>query len=143
MTLIAIILLIIIVWLVFGESIKRALYRFIARKAEDSLRRSMGMPPRQEQKKNRRQRHDNSYGHNAGYHGTGRTDGPVIPKEYAEDVEYVEIKSYSKDTVISEDSYGRQTVTESESQIEEAEIISITRDDNLRGHNPTNDSLRR
>lgn len=137
MTFIAIILLIIIVWLVFGESIKRALYGFIARKAEDSLRRSMGMPPRKEQKKKRSQRRDNSSGRNAGRHASGRPGEPVIPKEYAEDVEYVEIKSYSEDTVIREDASGRQTVVESESQIEEAEVISITRDDRQRGDKDT------
>lgn len=142
MTFIAIILLIIIVWLVFGETIKRALYGFLARKAEDSLRRSMGMPPRKEQKKNRRQRQENSSGRSAAYHATGRSDGPVIPKDYAEDVEYVEIKSYSEDTVIREDATGRQTVVESESQIEEAEVISITRDDHHRKDTPKDDTFR-
>lgn len=137
MTFIAIILLIIIVWLVFGESIKRALYGFIARKAEDSLRRSMGMPPRKEQKKKRSQRRENSSGRSTGRHASGRPGEPVIPKEYAEDVEYVEIKSYSEDTVIREDASGRQTVVESESQIEEAEVISITRDDRQRGDKDT------
>ena len=49
---------------------------------------------------------------------------PLIPKEYAVDVEFVEIKDYSSATVIGEDNSGRQQVY-NESQVSDAEYVMI------------------
>lgn len=51
--------------------------------------------------------------------------GPVIPKEYAEDVEFTEIHSYSEEHTIA----GKESVSyRRESQVSDAEIITITKE---------------
>lgn len=51
---------------------------------------------------------------------------PIIPKEYAEDVEFVEIKSFSEETVVTTEhkSDGKERVVV-ESQVEDAEYTII------------------
>lgn len=62
------------------------------------------------------------------YSGRGRrySSGPLIPKEYAVDVEYTEIRSYSSDEAIASD--GKSVRYKVESQVSDAEIIEIRRD---------------
>jgi len=86
---------------------------FASRRAEDYIRRHMGMPPRpgsREEKRQRRQtersaRADRSEGY--GYAGSreraygSHDDGSVIPREYAEDVEFTEYKDFSEETEVT------------------------------------------
>lgn len=113
--------------------------RYMARKAEDMIRRQMGMPPRekkswrQRRAEARQQSSDNSRQYRAD--GASRNkrrrhnpDEPIIPREYAEDVEFVEIKEFENVEVAAEtvDSNGRTTRTESvETQISDAEWVDI------------------
>ena len=118
-------LILLLIWLIFGQRIKMWLVGFMANRTEDYIRKSMGMPPRPGSKEDRRRqkasqeqaayagqsrgdsskREQSSYGRSASgtsqrrrsYAG-GRRE-PLIPKEYAEDVEFTEIISYSETTI--------------------------------------------
>ncbi len=99
--------------------------QWIARAVERRIRRMMGIPP--EPEKNRRssarsarQNHtEETRGRQAG-HGQHE---PLIPKEYAVDVEYTEIREYSSRTEIHPDPDGVRVVTES--QVTDAEYVVI------------------
>lgn len=94
------------------------------------MRNAMGMPPRDKSRQSSRQTSSSGRSHYRGA-STGQkrrqpSGGPVIPKEYAEDVEYTEIRSYSEDTVIADD--GGELHYASESQVSDAEILEIKKD---------------
>lgn len=104
------------------------IYRWMQRRAENYMRQAMGMPPRGKSSK----------GSSAGGQSRGRgqqTPPPfgrrtyasgeesLIPKEYAEDVTFTEIHSYSEETVIGEDD--THVKVKVESQVSDAEIIEI------------------
>ena len=90
--------------------------RRLQRNAEDYVRRASGMPPREEKKGERASRHRprRSY-----------AGGPLIPKEYAVDVEYVEIHEYSATTVIGGDAPKEKVEEWHESQVTDAEWVEI------------------
>lgn len=121
-----VILIALFFWLVWPY-----IYRYLKRKAmektEDYLRTSMGLPPKykkQKRKKGRKeeespreyyQRRENPQG------GRGSVHEPLIPKEYAEDVEFVEIREFSaRETIVT----GDKTVYH-ESQITDVEYTEI------------------
>ena len=97
-----------------------------------------GMPTRKEERKMRKETEkarkkgaaggwdafrDRRNGHED---SSGGRRGPIIPKDYAEDVEFVEIKSYSEETVVRRDAApdgGERIVVES--QIEDVEFTEI------------------
>lgn len=108
MTAIVIILAIIAIWLIFAPYIRPWLQRRAEQKLADYLRRQMGMPTEKEQRqaeKNARNRRNAAYGtwtNPAGHQNTRSrhpADEPLIPKEYAVDVEYTEIREFAQ-TVI-------------------------------------------
>lgn len=53
-----------------------------------------------------------------------KTDGPIIPKEYAEDVEFTETVSYSSDREVAPDSPRPDDIRE-EPQVSDAEWEEI------------------
>lgn len=81
----------------------------MARKVEDMLRDAAGMPPRpgsRKAKKETRQNGENDSPFNfSGYYRNRNnrrqtyTSGPIIPKEYAEDVDFVETKDFSQSEI--------------------------------------------
>ncbi len=98
--------------------IRKWIYRTLERKAEDMLRRAAGMPPRgkKQRSNNAAKEDDTSYGadcrsssYNTGY-GYEPYDGPIIPREYAEDVEFTEYRDYSSDTKIRTSDTGEQSI---------------------------------
>lgn len=119
--------LIVILLLVFGfpyiwRILKPYLIRWAQRRAQSYMRKAMGMPPhgrqtRTEEEYFRRRRY---------YSGRGRRGvSPIIPKEYAEDVEFTEIHTYAA----SASADTRQKMRFSyESQVSDAEIIEIKKD---------------
>lgn len=121
------ILVVIFFWLVW-PAVSRWLKRKAAERAEDYLRASMGMPPRD--RKNRNSKRDSEGYGNSSYQrarrnpfeSSSRSKEPLIPKEYAEDVEFVETKDYSA-TETHKDS--TKTQTYHESQISDAEWTEI------------------
>ncbi|MDE6668937.1 MAG: hypothetical protein K2K26_04535 [Muribaculaceae bacterium] len=137
-TLLLIIIILVALWLlwpVIWRLIQPAVQRYVARKTEDYIRRAAGMPPRSKQE--RSQKKENAETHDTRgewFYDTGerrrrqqqRRSGrePLIPKEYAVDVEFVEIRDYSSATVIGEDNSGRQQIYH-ESQVSDAEYVMI------------------
>lgn len=114
--------------------LKPYIFRWAQHRTEDYVRRRMGMPPRDRSDSSSRQRQ--SYSSSGEYSGEGYSSysngnrsrrqryyssGPLIPKEYAVDVEYTEIRSYSSENA----DRVRYTV---ESQVSDAEIIEIRKD---------------
>ena len=121
------VLIIVFFWLVW-PSIARWLKRKAMERAEDYMRASMGMPPRNK----KRTKSDDSYSgtrNSYGWHQEKNPFGqdryskePLIPKEYAEDVEFVETKDFSeRETKIE----SNNTEIYHESQISDAEYIEI------------------
>ena len=116
--------------------LKPYFFRWAQHRTEDYIRSQMGMPPRDKNKsrtQQNQQRYSSSEGYSSGSYssapygyrrrGRGYSSGPLIPKEYAVDVEYTEIRSYSSDETIASDGHAvRYTV---ESQVSDAEIIEI------------------
>lgn len=101
------------------------LMRYMARKAEDYMRRAAGMPPRGKKRRGDPGRRQEAYSRGGDTRGSrrsyGRRQGPIIPPEYAEDVEFVEIKEYSRSETRDD---GKVTWRE-ESQVSDAEWEEI------------------
>lgn len=111
----------------FGDRISRWFNGFMQRRAEDALRRMMGMPSRKEERKARK-RAERESGKNFDSRADSRSrdsrrgsDGHIIPPEYAEDVEFTEFRDFSASTQSS----GGTDVEYHESQVEEAEYVEI------------------
>lgn len=123
----AFILVCILIWMFFGERIKRWAQQRMMEKVEDAFRARMGMPSakeerkqrrREEKKERRQQRHE------------VKKDEPLIPREYAEDVEYVEYKEFSSSTTIEtevdpKDDTRRRATVVVESQVTDVEYVEI------------------
>lgn len=121
------ILVVVFFWLIWPW-ISRWLKRKASEKAEDYIRSSMGMPPRDRKKRGNTQSQSSAGSYYQrerrnpfGEHRYGRE--PIIPKEYAEDVEFTETKDYSED-VYSEKSTDKKE-TYHESQISDAEWTEV------------------
>lgn len=108
----------------------------MANKTEDFLRNATGMPPRpgsRKAKKEEAERKSNDYNDRRynGYRSRRNSyrqpngDEPIIPKEYAEDVEFVETKEFSQTTIDSSYSSGKSRTEWHESQVSDAEWEEI------------------
>lgn len=106
--------------------------RFMANRAEDYLRKATGMPPRPGSREAKRQektraadsgeprRRSQRDSRNRGSQYYHTDNGPIIPKEYAEDVEFTETIDYSETTIAGEDTR-RSATTYHESQVSDVE----------------------
>lgn len=131
-----------IIWLFFGRQIRIWFAGFMARRTEDYIRKTAGLPPRPGSKEDRRRRRQEkkktgsasnaragayntsqNYGQKRHY-DAGNNHTPLIPKEYAEDVEFVETISYSQTTIGVNDSDRKRTVYH-ESQVSDVEWEEI------------------
>ena len=95
------ILIVVFFWLIW-PMISRWLKRKAMERAEDYMRQSMGMPPRDKKKRARNEgsstQNQDTYYYQRQRRNPFREDRskePLIPKEYAEDVEFTETKDYS------------------------------------------------
>lgn len=133
MTFVVILIIVILIWSLFGQRISQWIRAQMMGKFEDSLRAQMGMPSRKEERRQRKQaekeaRRSGGFSSNERYSQTGgspyqhRPDS-IIPKEYAEDVEFVEYKDYSASAEVSSDGAG--TRIKVEEQVEDAEFVEI------------------
>lgn len=122
-TLLVIIIIVFLCW----PWIKRLMARFMLNRAEDYMRRATGMPPRPGSRQARREQRRASGGTRANSQRTSRRaarhDGPIIPREYAEDVEFTETVDYSS-SEIREKKKGNERVYR-ESQVSDAEWVEI------------------
>ena len=120
--------IVIFFWLIWPV-IARWLKRKAMERTEDYIRASMGMPPRDKNRgkgKDQRDQRDSFYRQQQRNHSQNHRspDEPIIPKEYAEDVEFVETKEYSSETRIHAD--GKTTIeTYHESQISDVEWTEV------------------
>ena len=134
MTFLLVLLIIIAVWLIFSPYIKPWLRRRAERKLADYLRAQMGMPTEKETRRARREadRHRTTSGNKKGFWtrpaynasaSSQHAPDELIPREYAVDVEYTEIKQFSQTTIGKDAPEGKSFVTESQvSDVEYTEI---------------------
>lgn len=122
---IAILLLIVVFFWIVWPSLARWLKKRAMMKAEDYIRTSMGMPPRDKKRKyyQKETRQNSSTRRSTDtYHRYGGQE-PLIPKEYAEDVEFVETKNYSESMRSTQTSEKEENYHES--QVSDAEWTEI------------------
>lgn len=142
MTLIIILIILFLIWLIFGNRIRQWLARLVANRTEDYIRKATGMPPRPGSREARRrqrateeaaqQRTSANYSRSSSSTSSSRRrrnyysdpNEPLIPKEYAEDVEFVETISYSQTTIGISESDSSHTVYH-ESQVSDVEWEDI------------------
>ena len=122
------ILVVVFFWLVWPV-ISRWLKQKAMERAEDYMRSTMGMPPR-DKKKGKKQEENSrkeTYYHRSRRHPfeTQEKDGPIIPKEYAEDVEFTETIDYSR-AEYKEAAKGKAIYHES--QVSDVEYVEIKKD---------------
>lgn len=118
--------------------ISRWLRQFLANRTEDYLRKATGMPPRPGSREDKRRQRSTRQAYASSDNAdesstysrrtrrqssrrTGRGE-PIIPREYAEDVEFVETKSFSETVIGDSRSHVRQY---HESQVSDAEWVEI------------------
>ena len=127
------ILIVLFFWLVWPV-ISRWLKRKAMERTENYIRSKMGMPPRDKSRGDQRGRqgqrnyqYGSSQGRRRNPFGPDRyTSEPIIPKEYAEDVEYIETKEFSSTTTSTFETGKKKTSeTYHESQISDAEWVDI------------------
>ena len=123
------ILIVVFFWLIW-PSVSRWLKRKAMERAEDYMRASMGMPPRdKKRRKSEQNREREGYYYkrqeNNPYGRGGGVKEPLIPKEYAEDVEFTETKDYSSTYTSVETDTSRKREIYHESQISDAEWTDI------------------
>ncbi len=104
----------------------------MARRAEDALRRMMGMPSRKEE---RRRARDAERGEKPGRRNNSDANGftqrgasmsvAAVMRQYAEDVEYTEYHEYSSEEIIGEGVRVKTHREYHESQISDAEYVEI------------------
>lgn len=108
--------------------------KFMARRAENLIRRMMGMPTRKEEERARKneeraQRKQKSGSSRRNRRDEGnhyaRSQAADLMKSVAEDAEFVEIKEYSSTTVFEQDKMGKQTRIYREEQVTDAEYTEI------------------
>lgn len=108
--------------------------RWFLGKFEDRMRAAAGMPSRKEEKRRRKaaeasygSKKTGKWGRNGKSPGKPRHTGPIIPKEYAEDVEFTEVKIFEQTEITGTvtDKTGKKVGEWHESQIEDAEFVEI------------------
>lgn len=122
-----------VIWL--WPYISRWLRRKANERIEDYIRKATGMPPREKKKRNHKSSgsdSDNSFYNQRHQRYSPGAEEPLIPKEYAEDVEFVETKDYSESF--------RQSVRDAktsyhESQVSDAEYVEIKDRKDIHKHN--------
>ncbi|MDE6811213.1 MAG: hypothetical protein K2J15_02565 [Muribaculaceae bacterium] len=138
------ILLFILIRMLFGEHIKRWVQRRVAEKMEDTIRARMGMPSAKEERQRRRQAEKEERRRERGAHRKSQwthaagnqprqseqsMGDVIIPREYAEDVEFVEYKEFTSATatITTQDTGGsvRTSATVTESQVTDVEYVEI------------------
>lgn len=121
---------------------RRWIYPWLAKRAqnrmEDYFRKAMGMPSRKEEQKMRRNYADdnkrNSRSSRRKNHNSKHpnSDEPIIPKEYAVDVEFTEIKEFSQSEIPDPpknksywSKFSSSTSVHIDSQVEDADFTEI------------------
>lgn len=127
-------LVIVIIIVLCWPNISRWLKSLMARRAEDYIRRATGMPPRPGSREERRQQRASSassgssggtdYGRRRQHRRTTSRE-PLIPKEYAEDVEFTETISYSETIIAGDVGKPSEKPRHPENQVSDAEWTDL------------------
>lgn len=134
MTFIIILLSLILIWMIFGDRIKAWSQRRMVDKMEDMFRQSMGMPTAKEERRHRKQAEKEARRNNGFTRPSSGSQSrdpfrqkpdSILPKEYAEDVEFTEYKEYSSSTTIKSEDSGTETEIKVESQVSDVEFTEI------------------
>lgn len=88
-----ILIIVLVFWPWISRFISRMVSRFMANRAEDMMRRMMGMPSRKEERR-RRKSHDSSAGGAERYHRAPRQSAGTMLRSVAEDAEYTEVVEF-------------------------------------------------
>lgn len=123
MTFLGVLVIIILIIALFGDRITRWLSRYLQRRFAERIMREFGMPPHQEAAKggNRSGRTDFTR-----HRRRGRDERRhIIPPEYAEDVEYVEIQTKTTESKSGYKVDSKEEREWYESQVEDAEYVEI------------------
>lgn len=116
-------LLILILIFLLWPLIMRWMQGFMARRAEDMLRRMAGAPSRKEEQKYRKKTENEKRGRP--YSSDRRRHPAKIMNEVAEDVEYTEIVEYSETTIEVGTGPERHQRIYRESQVEDVKYTEI------------------
>lgn len=139
MHILIIIIILILIWMIFGARIRawigRQMSNFIANRTEDYIRRATGMPPREKKRKSHKTRE--SQGNDSRQQTSRRRSNysghsPIIPPEYAEDVEFTEIREFSQTDIEARFNDGSK-VEYHESQVSDVEWVEIRSNEEERG----------
>lgn len=143
MKVLVIILILIALWLIFGPMIKAWLRRRAEEKLADFLRAQMGIPTEKEQRKARKaaEKEQRRNGSRTGYWSRPEprrprhsASEPIIPKEYATDVEFTEIREFRQTTIVetsasssssSSGSFSRRRGKADEGQVSDVEYTDL------------------
>lgn len=123
-------------WPWISRLLSRWFSGFMARRAEDMMRRMMGMPSRKEERRANRaagqsrdssgaseRRESNRRASGGRYHRKPRTDAAALLKSVAVDVEYTEIKEFESTTIVEDDGKTRRVYNEE--QVSDVEFMEI------------------
>lgn len=114
-TLLVILLIVIVIWIA-GPYIRALFQRWLMRRLQKSFFKAAGIPDPEKERKNQKKKKKNDT-HGSSHRRHQRTsDEPIIPRDYAEDVEFTEYKEYTTETSIDE--------SESRIRIHEEEQVS-------------------
>lgn len=138
MALVVIILILIIIWMLFGTRISYWMQRKLMETMEDRVRRAMRMPTGKEERKRNREARKAERKNEGRFHHPDekRSDrnpyhsrpNSILPKEYAEDVEFTEYKEFHSSTTLDETlttKNGEKVTFRIEEQVSDAEYIDI------------------
>ncbi|MGM9816101.1 MAG: hypothetical protein ACI304_03460 [Lepagella sp.] len=126
---IIILIILIICWPWISPWLMRHIRNFVARHIENTIRRSMGVPPPPKQKRRRRwsrkdepEIHDDGTSRQSDYGEPPHGKPADMMKQVAEDVKFVEIKEFEETTI---GDTPRETPYYREEQVSDAEFIEI------------------
>lgn len=120
-----------VIWPLAVRLLRPVVQRWAAHKAEDYIRRAAGMPPREKGKHKKPSAATDDTGDYARDFERRRqrrqqnTGEPLIPKEYAVDVEYVEYKDRSETIEVAPDPKTGKPRFKAESQVSDAEYVMV------------------
>ena len=125
-----ILIVVVLCWPWISRYLSRMVSNFMSHRAEDMMRRMMGMPSRKEERKNARRKESEQRRGTTGatsaraYRKHGQAGHPAeLMKKVAEDAEYVEIKEFESTTIIEDDGATRRIYHEEQvSDVEYTEI---------------------
>lgn len=116
MTFLLIVILLIILWPVWRVLFSRLLRWVMLYFLKKQTGIDFGSDKKSRKSKNKKEQRQRE-------HSRRRNQGPIIPKEYAEDVEFTEIREFQDTTIIEESAAGTRVYHES--QVSDVEFVEI------------------